>query len=84
MGLVPDFSYRLNGDHASGEDGEVLDYVHRRTASADIYFVRNAQAKSVEVTASFRVHGRAPELWMADSGVTVPALVYKETKDGRT
>lgn len=84
MGLIPDFSYRLNGDHASGEDGEVLDYVHRRTASADIYFVRNAQATAVEVTASFRVHGRAPELWMADTGVTVPALVYKETKDGRT
>ena len=84
MGLIPDFSYRLKSDYASGEDGEVLDYVHRRTANADIYFVRNAQAKAVEVTASFRVHGRAPELWMADTGATVPALVYKETKDGRT
>jgi hypothetical protein len=84
MGLIPDFSYRLKGDTASGEDEEVLDYVHRRTANADIYFVRNAQAKAVNVTASFRVHGRAPELWMADTGATVPALVYKETKDGRT
>jgi len=83
MGLIPDFSYGLNGDHASGEEGEILDYVHRQTANADIYFIRNAQAKAVEVTASFRVNGRAPELWMADTGETVPALVYKETKDGR-
>jgi len=84
MGAIPDFSYTLNGDHTSNEGGEVLDYVHRRTANADIYFVRNTQARAVEATASFRVHGRAPELWMADTGTTVPALVYKETKDGRT
>jgi hypothetical protein len=84
MGAVPDFSYTLNGDHESGEGGEVLDYVHRRTANADIYFVRNTQTKGVETTVSFRVHGRVPELWMADTGTTVPALVYKETKDGRT
>ena len=84
MGAIPDFSYTLNGEPASSEGGEVLDYVHRRTANADIYFVRNTQAKAVEATASFRVHGRAPELWMPDTGATVPALVYKETKDGRT
>jgi len=84
MGAIPDFSYKLNGDHASSDGGEVLDYVHRRTANADIYFVRNTQAKAVEATVSFRTHGRAPELWMADTGATIPALVYKETKDGRT
>jgi hypothetical protein len=84
MGVAPDFSYTLNGDHASNEGGEVFDYVHRRTASADIYFVRNTQAKAVEATVSFRVHGRVPELWMPDTGATVSALVYKETKDGRT
>ncbi|MGD0680500.1 MAG: glycosyl hydrolase [Terracidiphilus sp.] len=84
MGAEPDFSYTLNGDHASSEGGEVLDYVHRRTASADIYFVRNTQARVVEATVSFRGHGRAPELWMPDTGATVPALVYKETKDCRT
>lgn len=84
MGAAPDFSYTLNGNHGSSEEGEVLDYVHRRTAHADIYFVRNTQTQGVEVTASFRVHGRAPELWMPDTGATVPALVYKETKDGRT
>jgi hypothetical protein len=84
MGAIPDFSYTLNGEPASSEEGQVLDYVHRRTANADIYFVRNTQAKAVEATASFRTHGRVPELWMADTGATVPALVYKETKDGRT
>ena len=84
MGAAPDFSYTMNGDYGSSEGGEVLDFVHRRTANADIYFVRNTQAKAVEVTVSFRVHGLTPELWTADTGATVPALVYKETKDGRT
>jgi hypothetical protein len=84
MGAIPDFSYQLNGDHAGDDHGDVLDYVHRRTATTDIYFVRNTQAKAVEATVSFRVHGRAPELWMPDTGATVSALVYKETKDGRT
>jgi hypothetical protein len=84
MGLITDFSYQLNGAHAGDDRGEVLDYVHRRTANADIYFVRNTQTKSVEATVSFRTHNRAPELWMPDTGATVPALVYRETKDGRT
>ncbi len=84
MGAIPDFTYTLNGGQGSSEEGHVLDYVHRRTANADIYFVRNTLTKSVEATVSFRVHDRAPELWMPDTGSTAPALVYKETKDGQT
>ena len=84
MSIIPDFSYRLN---TAGEDSQsepVFDYVHRRTANADIYLVRNTQSRELQAALSFRVHGRAPELWNADDGETVSALTYTETGDGRT
>lgn len=83
-GVVPDFSYRTSAKNTDADAGLAFDYVHRRTANADIYFVRNTQNQSVAATLSFRVRGRTPELWMPDDGSTTTALVYRETKDGRT
>lgn len=84
MRIAPDFSYRLSGKDVGADAVPAFDYIHRRTASADIYFVRNTLNQSVAATLSFRVHGRAPELWMPDDGSTTPALIYRETKDART
>lgn len=84
MQIVPDFSYRLRGGETSADAGLAFDYVHRRTAGAEIYFVRNTLDQSVAATLSFRVHGRTPELWLPDDGSTTPTLIYRETKDGRT
>jgi len=89
-GATPDFTYRLNDDNADKQSDPAFqnelafDFVHRRTTDADIYFVRNTRAKAAEATFSFRVEGRAPEIWIPDDGSTTPALVYKETKDART
>ncbi|MBO0912001.1 MAG: hypothetical protein J2P13_09425 [Acidobacteria bacterium] len=82
MGIAPDFTFTVGGEKANAEP--VFDYVHRKTRSADIYFVRSTGGAPVKATLSFRVHGRAPELWMADDGSIRPALVYRETSDGRT
>jgi hypothetical protein len=82
MGIAPDFTATVEGEKANVEPA--FDYVHRRTPSADIYFVRSTGEAPVKATLSFRVHGRAPELWMADDGSIRPALVYRETSDGRT
>jgi hypothetical protein len=61
-----------------------LDYIHRRTANADIYFVRNTgeAERSAEVT--FRIDSKAPELWRPDAGRVEPQTVYTETADHRT
>lgn len=86
--IVPDFSYQLGGKDEGNEEGSskvpAFDYVHRTTPTAEIYFVRNTLNQSVAATLSFRVHGRTPELWFPDNGSTTPALIYSETKDGRT
>lgn len=72
MQLAPDFSYKADDSAVS------FDYVHRHTVGAEIYFVRNVSNVVTNATLSFRVHGRAPELWHADSGDSVPALVYRD------
>lgn len=55
-----------------------LDFVHRQTADADIYFVRNKEDAPAQATLSFRVHGRVPELWQIDTGAVVTVAVYRE------
>lgn len=60
---------------------ETLLALHRRTSDADIYFVSNQAAQAQSFKASFRVAGRAPELWRAETGETQP-LSYEQTPTG--
>lgn len=71
MQTVPDF------EDPSGN----LDYVHRADSTMDIYFVRNGTAQPVDTLASFRVTGRAPELWNAVEGSITPQMVYEVQKE---
>lgn len=84
MGIAPDFTYRLKCAGSDSESEPAFDFIHRKTANAEIYFVRNTQARELEATLSFRVRGRVPELWNADNETMLSALAYSETKDGRT
>jgi hypothetical protein len=84
IGDSPDLSWQLSDKDSNKDAGNVFDYVHRRTASADIYFVRNTLDESTKAAFSFRVSDRAPELWMPDNGTTSAVLVYRETQNGRT
>jgi hypothetical protein len=62
LGIEPDFRY-------SGSDADArLAFVHRKLRDGEIYFVRNDQARTVSTQAVFRVGGRVPELWHADTG----------------
>jgi hypothetical protein len=84
LGVSPDFSYQLAASSAVAENQTAFEYVHRTTGDADIYFVRNTQSRDLSARLSFRVSGRAPELWNADDGTMTPASVYSTTGDGRT
>jgi len=73
LGIKPDF------------DGPVqMDYIHRRTGDAEIYFVRNSRPEPLYAEITLRVKGKAPELWHAESGRIETALLYDATADGRT
>ena len=78
FGIVPDFT-------AAGPDGvrvEGLNFCHRRTDLEDIYFVANHDAFSKDFTASFRVAGRCPEIWVPVNGEIIRDTEFAE-KDGR-
>lgn len=62
-GLGPDFSY-------SGE-AELL-FVHRKLDDGDAYFLTNRRDRAEHVEARFRVAGKAPEIWRADTGAYEP------------
>lgn len=62
QGLGPDFSCTSPGKPAD------LDYIHRRTLDADIYFVSNTQMEEAEADCVFRVAPRLAQLWLPDTG----------------
>ncbi|MGZ4960990.1 MAG: glycosyl hydrolase [Limisphaerales bacterium] len=45
-----------------------LNWIHRRTRDAEIYFIANPQYRDVEAICTFRVEDRQPELWDALTG----------------
>ncbi|MBW8785710.1 MAG: glycoside hydrolase, partial [Novosphingobium sp.] len=66
IGVGPDF--RVSGG-ASDSD---IRFIHRRLADGDSYFVDNRRDRAEAVEAHFRVTGKAPELWHADTGTAEP------------
>ncbi len=58
LGVPPDFT-------TTAAD---LKFIHRRVGPTDIYFLSNQSEQPVVAQCSFRVTGRAPEVWRPDSG----------------
>jgi hypothetical protein len=75
-GVAPDFEH-------SGSVGGAIDYFHRRIEGAEVYFVANRSNRVENVEATFRVAGKAPELWNLVTGEHRFATAYRE-QDGRT
>lgn len=76
MKLAPDF------DFTKPETDANLEFVHRKLADGDLYFVANRNDRDETVDATFRVAGKAPELWFAETGTSRPASF--KVADGRT
>ena len=76
LALQPDTTYTK-----TSPDTKVL-FVHRTMPGADLYFVDNRSATPLTTEASFRVTGRAPELFHPDTGAVTPAAF--QSANGRT
>jgi hypothetical protein len=76
LNVAPDFAFS-----AATGDASVL-FCHRILADSDVYFLSNRRSRPERIEARFRVTGRQPELWTADSGEIVP-LSYR-TDGGHT
>jgi len=58
-------------------------FIHRATDAADIYFVSNQQPYPDMFECAFRITGRLPELWDAETGAMQPAPMWR-VENGRT
>ncbi|MCJ7465371.1 MAG: glycoside hydrolase [Maribacter sp.] len=65
----------------SDTDHKIL-FRHRKDAQTDIYWLNNRNVNATNATVSFRIEGKVPELWNAQTGKTVK--VSYQIKDGRT
>jgi hypothetical protein len=75
--LKPDFEFHGNDPATS------VAYTHRVTGDMDIYFVSNQRHQFDSAECTFRVSGKVPELWDAETDTIRPAPVWHE-EGGRT
>ena len=71
-GLPPDF-----------ESDRPLRYAHRQLADGDYYFVSNGERRTLNTSCTFRVSGKAPELWHPETGI-IRSLPEYSSAGGRT
>ena len=76
LGVGPDFVCQ----HKTA--GLEVDFIHRRTKEADLYFLRNTGTNGGLAHCRFRVCGRKPELWDPATGRTGLFVESVEEPDG--
>ena len=67
IGVAPDTRFA-----GATTDASIL-FVHRRLSDGDTYYLSNRENRTETVEAHFRVTGKAPELWHAETGTSEPA-----------
>lgn len=75
QGIIPDFTC----DPANG-----ILYSHRIDGNTDIYFVANTTTSFKELSCTFRVSGKMPEIWDPETGETSTAPVWHKNREGST
>ena len=64
VNVAPDFSY-----DKTQSDVKLL-YVHRTLSDRDVYWVNNRRDRVEDIQATFRISGKVPILWHAETGTT--------------
>jgi hypothetical protein len=62
LGIKPDFSY------AKTDDSTNLLFVHRKLGGTDFYWVNNRNPKVENLETTFRITGKAAEIWHPETG----------------
>ena len=74
--VSPDFDYKKSDSDSN------VEFAHRKLKDGDIYFVDNRSNHDESIDAVFRVTGKQPELWRAETGTSAPGSF--KIADGRT
>jgi hypothetical protein len=76
-------SLKIQPDFEAADKAAKLLYIHRSIGRDDLYFISNQSNCVSETDALFRVTGKTPEFWHADSGLSEKVPAYSE-EQGRT
>ncbi|MEY2427287.1 MAG: (4-O-methyl)-D-glucuronate---lignin esterase, partial [Verrucomicrobiota bacterium] len=76
-GVPPDFE-----EHGLSDAG-TIDWIHRQSGGAEIYYVASRWEHPEKIDCTFRVAGKQPELWNPVTGVMRDATAFHQEK-GRT
>ena len=76
LNVAPDF------DHTRPQPDTRIEFLHRKLADGEIYFLDNRNARDETFDATFRMVGKTPELWHAETGKSEP--VSYAIANGRT
>lgn len=71
--VLKDLKVTADFDYGRPSPETKLMFAHRRLADGEIYFVTNQTGRAETLDAIFRVTGKAPEIWRADTGETTAA-----------
>jgi hypothetical protein len=74
--LPADFSFK------AADPKTRISYLHRRDGDIDIYFVVNQQESAQQITATFRVVDKRPELWDPETGAVSSLAMYRKLDQG--
>jgi len=74
--IGPDFCFQ------GADKNTDLEFIHRRTANEDIYYVVNKKMRAEDVECTFRVKGKQPELWITDDASVQKVMVYDTVEGG--
>ncbi len=76
IGVAPDFRF------TGASEGAEIPFLHRKLVDGDSYFIVNRSDQTEAISAHFRVTGKMPELWHAETGKSEPlsySIVNGET-----
>ncbi len=68
-GVNPDFTFTGSTNF--------IDFIHRTTKDAEVYFLTNRHHNIAKTAVSFRIKDRKPQLWDAVSGTIMKAPIYQ-------
>ncbi len=74
--IKPDFEFTSRSGDAP------INFIHRRTDDADIYFIANRRRQAEELVCTFRVENKRPEFWNPENGEITFAEVYDLVEGG--
>jgi hypothetical protein len=76
LGIKPDCAITSRSGDAP------INFIHRRTEDAEIYFVANRRRRAGDVVCTFRVKDKQPELWNPETGEITPLNIYDKSGAG--